>query len=183
MFSMAGASLFMSVLPLLPKQILLTNLLTDFPEMTVATDNVDPEMVERPQRWNLHFIRNFMLTFGLLSSIFDYLTFGVLLLVLHAGTDQFRAGWFMESVVSAAIIVLVVRTRRGFLRSRPGKYLLITTLVLVAITIAFPYTYLGKIFGFAPLPVPFLLMMGGIVLLYIVSAEVTKAAFYRKMRD
>ena len=183
MFSMAGASLFMSFLPLLPKQILLTNLLTDFPEMTVATDNVDPEMVERPQRWNLRFIRNFMLTFGLLSSIFDYLTFGVLLLVLHAGTDQFRAGWFMESVVSAAIIVLVVRTRRGFLRSRPGKYLLITTLVLVAITIAFPYTYLGKIFGFAPLPVPFLLMMGGIVLLYIVSAEVTKAAFYRKMRD
>ena len=138
MFSMAGASLFMSFLPLLPKQILLTNLLTDFPEMTVATDNVDPEMVERPQRWNLRFIRNFMITFGLLSSIFDYLTFGVLLLVLHAGTDQFRAGWFMESVVSAAIIVLVVRTRRGFLRSRPGKYLLMATLALVVITIVLP---------------------------------------------
>jgi Mg2+-importing ATPase len=114
MFSMAGASLFLSFLPLLPKQILLTNLLTDFPEMTIATDRVDRELVEKPRRWNIQFIRNFMLTFGLLSSVFDYLTFGVLLLILQATTDQFRTGWFLESVISASVTVLVIRTRKPF---------------------------------------------------------------------
>ena len=183
MFSMAGASLFLPFLPLLPKQILLTNLLTDFPEMTIATDNVDPEMVEKPRRWNIRFIRNFMITFGLLSSVFDFLTFGVLLLMLHAGTDQFRTGWFLESVISASMIVLVVRTQRGFFRSRPGKYLLIATLVLAATTIILPYTVLGTVFGFAPLPLSFLLIMGVIVILYILSAEVTKAIFYRHARN
>ena len=103
MFSMAGASLFLPFLPLLPKQILLTNLLTDFPEMTIATDRVDREMVEQPRRWNIRFIRNFMATFGIVSSIFDYLTFGVLLLVLEATPEQFRTAWFLESVISSAI--------------------------------------------------------------------------------
>ena len=98
---MAGASLFLPFLPLLPKQILLTNLLTDFPEMTIATDSVDRELVNEPRRWDIGFIRNFMLTFGLLSSVFDYLTFGVLLLVLKASEAQFRTGWFVESVISA----------------------------------------------------------------------------------
>ena len=121
MFSMAGASLFLSFLPLLPKQILLTNLLTDFPEMTIATDSVDRELVEKPRRWNIQFIRSFMLTFGILSSVFDYLTFAVLLLILHATTDQFRTGWFLESVISASVTVLVIRTRKPFFRSKPGK--------------------------------------------------------------
>ena len=131
MFSMAGASLFLPFLPLLPKQILLTNLLTDFPEMTIATDSVDRELVEKPRRWNIQFIRNFMLTFGLLSSVFDYLTFGVLLLILQATTDQFRTGWFIESVISASVTVLVIRTRKSFFRSKPGKYLLTATLLIV----------------------------------------------------
>ena len=122
MFSMAGASLFLPFLPLLPKQILLTNLMTDFPEMTIATDSVDPEMVERPRRWDIRFIRNFMLVFGLVSSVFDYLTFGVLLLrPARQHRQQFRTGWFVESVVSASLIVLVIRTRRPFFRSRPGR--------------------------------------------------------------
>ena len=161
MFSMAGASLFLPFLPLLPKQILLTNLLTDLPEMTIATDSVDPELVEQPRRWDIRFIRNFMLTFGLLSSVFDYLTFGVLLLVLHATPTQFRTGWFLESVVSASLIVLVIRTRRPFFQSRPGRLLLMATLAVVTATLVLPYTPLGGILGFAPMPGSFLGALGG----------------------
>ena len=133
MFSMAGASLFLTFLPLLPKQVLLMNLLTDLPEMTIATDRVDPEMVERPRRWDIGFIRRFMIVFGAVSSIFDFVTFGVLLLVLHANEAELRTGWFVESVVSSALIVLVVRTRRPFYRSRPGRPLPIATLVVVGV--------------------------------------------------
>ena len=181
MFSMAGASLFLPFLPLLPKQILLTNLLTDFPEMTIATDSVDRELVEKPRRWNIQFIRNFMLTFGILSSVFDYLTFGVLLLLLHATTDQFRTGWFLESVISASVIVLVIRTRRSFFRSKPGKYLLIATLLIVAVTILFPFTPLAGLLGFQPLPMTILLVIGIIVVLYIIAAEIVKGSFYRRV--
>ncbi len=181
MFSMAGASLFLSFLPLLPKQILLTNLMTDFPEMTIATDHVDREMLNLPRRWNISFIRKFMFTFGLVSSVFDYLTFGVLLFILHATPDQFRTGWFMESVISASIIVLVIRSRRPFFKSRPGKPLLIATLVIVLATLIFPYTPIGPIFGFVPLPVSFLMMMGLIVIFYILMAEIVKKIFYQKV--
>jgi Mg2+-importing ATPase len=178
---MAGASLFLPFLPLLPKQILLTNLLTDFPEMTIATDSVDQELVEKPRRWNIQFIRNFMLTFGILSSVFDYLTFGVLLLILHATTDQFRTGWFIESVISASVIVLIVRTRRSFVRSRPGKYLLIATLLIVVVTILFPFTPLAELLGFQPLPMTILLVIGIIVVLYIIAAEIAKRSFYKRV--
>jgi Mg2+-importing ATPase len=180
MFSMAGASLFLPFLPLLPKQILLTNLLTDFPEMTIATDNVDKEMVERPRRWDIKFIRNFMMTFGILSSVFDYLTFGVLLLILRATKDQFRTGWFLESVISASLVVLVVRSRKPFFKSRPGKYLLMATLLIVGVTLIFPFTPLGKVFQFSPLPISFFLFMGTIVVLYIIAAEIAKRSFYKR---
>ena len=180
MFSMAGASLFLPFLPLLPKQILLTNLMTDFPEMTIATDSVDPEMVERPRRWDIRFIRNFMLTFGLVSSVFDYLTFGVLLLVLHATPDQFRTGWFLESVVSASLIVIVIRTRRPFFKSRPGRQLLMATLAIVTATLVLPYTPLRGILGFTPMSWSFLGVLAAILALYIVTAELAKKAFYRK---
>jgi Mg2+-importing ATPase len=181
MFSMAGASLFLPFLPLLPKQILLTNLMTDFPEMTIATDSVDSEMVERPRRWDIRFIRNFMLTFGLVSSVFDYLTFGVLLLLLHATPDQFRTGWFLESVISASLIVLVIRTRRPFYRSRPGRHLLMATLAIVMATLILPYTPLSGILGFTPVASPFLGVLGAILALYIVAAELAKRAFYGRV--
>jgi Mg2+-importing ATPase len=181
MFSMAGASLFLPFLPLLPKQILLTNLLTDFPEMTIATDSVDRELVEKPRRWNIQFIRNFMLTFGILSSVFDYLTFGVLLLILHATTDQFRTGWFIESVISASVTVLVIRTRKFFFRSRPGKYLLMATLLIVVVTILFPFTPLAELLGFQPLPMTILLVIGVIVVLYVIAAELAKRSFYKRV--
>ena len=181
MFSMAGASLFLPFLPLLPKQILLTNLLTDFPEMTIATDSVDRELVEKPRRWNIQFIRNFMLTFGILSSVFDYLTFGILLLILHASTDQFRTGWFIESVISASVTVLVIRTRKPFFRSKPGKYLLIATLLIVVVTIILPFTPLAELLGFQPLPVTILLVICMIVVAYAIAAEITKRSFYKKV--
>jgi len=180
MFSMAGASLFLPFLPMLPSQILLTNLLTDFPEMTIATDSVDRELVEKPRRWDIKFIRNFMTTFGPVSSIFDFLTFGVLLFILRAQPDSFRTGWFLESVVSASVIVLVIRTRRPFFQSRPGNYLLAATLLIAGVTLVLPFTPLGALFQFRPLPISFFIALGAIMILYIVAAEIAKKVFYRK---
>jgi Mg2+-importing ATPase len=178
MFSMAGASLILPFLPLLPKQILLTNLMTDFPEMTIATDFVDRELVERPRRWDLKFIRKFMLTFGLISSIFDYATFGLLTFVFHASTAQFRTGWFFESVVSATLIVLVIRTRKPFFASRPGTHLSIATLLVVAATLALPFTPLARLFEFTPLNASLMLLLVGVVAVYVVTAEFAKRIFY-----
>ena len=179
MISMAAASLVLPFLPLLPKQVLLTNLLTDLPELGIATDRVDVEWIQRPRRWNVAFIRRFMLTFGLVSSLFDGLTFAVLLLVLRAGPTEFRTGWFVESVVSAALIVLVVRTRRPALQSRPSRLLLVATLVVVVVTVALPYTPMAGVLGFAPLPGRFLAILTLIVLAYGATAELAKRWFYR----
>ncbi|MCJ7576294.1 MAG: HAD-IC family P-type ATPase, partial [Dehalococcoidia bacterium] len=182
MFSMAGASIFLSFLPLLPKQVLLTNLMTDFPEVNIASDNVDPEAVMQPHRWNIRFIQKFMLTFGILSAIFDYLTFGALLIFLHASETQFRTGWFMESVISACLIVLVIRSRRPLLRSRPGKYLLMATLLVVVVTLILPFTPLNQVLGFSKLPAAFILVIIAIVIAYIFAAELAKNVFYRLVR-
>ena len=180
MFSMAAASLFLPFLPLLPKQVLLTNLLTDLPEMTIAADGVDPELVARPRRWDLGFIRRFMVVFGAVSSSFDLLTFLVLLRVLGATPAQFRTGWFVESVVSASLIVLVVRTRRPAFRSRPSRPLLVATLLIVGLTVSIPYTPLAPSLGFEPLPAGFLLALALIVVLYLAAAEASKFVFYRR---
>jgi Mg2+-importing ATPase len=182
MFSMAGASLFLPFLPLLPAQILLANLLTDFPETAIATDNVDPAAIAQPRRWDLAFIRNFMLTFGLVSSIFDYMTFGVLLLILQASPEEFRTGWFIESVISAALIVLVIRTTGPFYKSRPGKALLIATLGVIAFTLVLPFTPLAVVLGFTPIPALFIGFLGGILVLYMLTAEIAKHVFYKRMR-
>ncbi|PZV18116.1 MAG: magnesium-translocating P-type ATPase [Leptolyngbya sp.] len=182
MFSMAGISLFLPFLPLLPSQILLTNLLTDFPELTIATDRVDKQLINRPRRMDIKFIRNFMIVFGLLSSIFDYLTFGVLLLLLHAQPEQFRTGWFLESVISASLVVLVIRTRQSILKSKPGKYLLMATLATIGITLIIPWTPLATLLGFQPLPLSFVLVLGAIVGLYILCAETVKRVFYSRVK-
>ena len=182
MFSMAGASLFLPFLPLLPKQILLTNLLTDLPEMAIATDSVDPEVVDKPRRWDIKVIRRFMLVFGLLSSVFDYLTFGCLLLFLHASQEQFRTAWFVESIVSATLIVLVVRTRRSLTRSKPSRYLLIATVAVIALAIFLPFSPAKAIFGFEPLPIRWLGVLAVIVTAYIGCAEIAKRVFYDRVR-
>ncbi|MCC7339948.1 MAG: magnesium-translocating P-type ATPase [Bryobacterales bacterium] len=180
MFSMAGASTFLPFLPLLPQQILLTNLLTDFPAMTIASDRVDAGIVERPRKWDLGFIRRFMITFGLLSSVFDYLTFGVLLLLLKAGPVEFRTGWFLESVVSACLVLLVVRTQLPFYRSRPGQPLFWTTCLVAVIALILPFTPLGPVLGFTRIPVVFLPWLAGIVVAYIGCAELTKRWFFHR---
>ena len=179
MFSMAGASLFLSFLPLLPKQILMTNLLTDFPEMTIASDSVDEELIMKPRRWDIKFIRKFMLTFGLISSLFDYLTFGVLIYLVHATEIQFRTGWFIESVISASLVVLVIRTRKSFYKSKPGKHLTLAVFFIVVITMLLPYTPLAALLGFQALPIWVLLIICVIVSLYIVTAEIAKKFFYK----
>jgi P-type Mg2+ transporter len=182
MFSMAGASLFLPFLPLLPMQILLINLLTDFPEMTIATDTVDSEMVENPRRWDIGFIRKFMLVFGFTSSIFDYLTFGVLFFLLPGMTEQFRTGWFVESVISASMIVLVIRSRKPFFKSRPGKHLLAATVLIAGVTLGFPFTSFATIFGFEPLPISVILLIVIIIGLYILMTETLKKIFYKKVK-
>jgi Mg2+-importing ATPase len=166
----------------LPKQILLTNLLTDFPEMTIATDRVDNEMIDHPRRWDIKIIRRFMITFGLISSVFDYFTFGVLLLILHATQDQFRSGWFLESVVSASLIVLIIRSRKPFFKSKPGKYLLATTLSVVVATLILPFTPLSGLFGFSSLPVWYFLYIGMVIIGYIITAEIAKTIFYKRLK-
>jgi P-type Mg2+ transporter len=182
MFSMAGVSLILPFLPLLPKQILLTNLMTDFPEMTIATDNVDDEMIDHPRRWDIKVIRKFMLTFGLVSSIFDFMTFGMLLWVLKASEMQFRTGWFMESVVSASMIVLVIRSRKPFFRSKPGKYLLIATLTVVGLTLLLPISPLAPLFGFVPLSLKTYALLLLVVVFYIGTAELVKKIFYKRVK-
>jgi Mg2+-importing ATPase len=179
MFSMAGASLLLPFLPLLPKQILLTNLLTDLPEMAIAGDGVDAELLARPRRWDVRFIRNFMLTFGVLSSIFDYLTFGVLLWLVRSTPAQFRTGWLVESVLSAALIALVVRSRRPFFRSRPGRALLLSTLGVAATALALPFLPFTGALGLTPLPPSTLAILVLVVAGYLVSGEVVKRVFYR----
>ncbi len=181
MFSMAGASTFLSFLPGLPKQILLTNLMTDFPEMTISTDNVDKEAVNKPRRFDNKFIRKFMLIFGALNSASDFATFGVLL-ALGVTVEQFRTSWFIENVVSAALVVLAVRTRQPLVKSKPSKYLLVATLSVIVAVIIIPFTLLGKEFGFVPIPIPILEVLMVIIGVYIMAVEITKRIFYKKVK-
>jgi P-type Mg2+ transporter len=179
MFSMAGASLFLPFLPMLPKQILLINFLTDLPEMAIAQDNVDDVFIRRPHRWDIHFIRRFMLVFGPLSSAFDYLTFGLLFWAARSGQELFHTGWFVESVVSAALVVLALRTRLPLYRSRPGRALMTITLLMAVVAVLLPYTPLAGPLGFKPLPPLYLLAIAAIALVYVASAELVKRWFYR----
>ena len=183
MFSMAGASILLPFLPLLAPQILLNNFLADIPAMTIARDNVDPEMVAKPRRWNTTFIRNYMVLFGLVSSIFDFLTFGILLYVFNASPEEFRTGWFTESLLTELVIFMVVRTRHLFFRSRPGKLLLRTTLVFIALALALPYLPFVSVFGFVPLPAPLMLAMVGLTGLYVAATEVAKKYFYSRIQN
>lgn len=180
MFSMAGAALFLPFLPLLPKQILLNNFLSDFPAMAIATDSVDQEWIERPRRWDNQFIRDFMLAFGVISSLFDFLTFGVLLFFLHADATQFRTGWFLESVVTELLIVPVIRTRRPFYQSQMGKPLLYATVAVLLATLCLPYLFVSRWLGLVPLPPQFLLSLGVITLLYLLASEATKKFIYSR---
>ena len=179
MVSMAVASMFLPFLPLLAGQILLNNFLSDVPAVGLADDSVDPELVDRPRRWNMRFIGRFMIVFGVLSSLFDFLTFGALLELFDATPEVFRTGWFVESLLTELVIALVVRTRRPFFQSRPGTTLLALTAAIIVMTFAIPFLPFAGLFGFTALPGLVLLTLIGITVLYIVATELAKARFYR----
>jgi P-type Mg2+ transporter len=180
MFSAAGASFFLSFLPMLPSQILLNNLLYDASEMTIPTDNVDDEMLERPAHWDDAFIRRFMTFFGPISSIFDFATFAVMLFVFHAGAVLFRTGWFVESLSTQSLVIFIIRTRRApFFKSKPSWPLTLTTLGVVAVGMALPFTRLGNFLGFQPLPGLFFAILGVMIVIYLLLIELGKLVFYR----
>ena len=181
MLSMAGASLFLPFLPLLAKQILLNNFLSDLPAIGIPSDNVDPEDVARPRKWDTGGIRNFMLLFGLVSSVFDYATFGLLLFIAHATEAQFQTGWFVESLLSELVVALVVRTRRRFYHSKPGKVLWAITLAVSLAALVIPYLPLGDVLGFVPLPLWLLAALIGVTALYVVATEAAKGYFFSRL--
>ncbi|MGD0948380.1 MAG: magnesium-translocating P-type ATPase [Candidatus Binatia bacterium] len=179
MFSAAGASLFLKFLPMLPTQILLNNLLYDVSQMTIPTDNVDEELLRRPARWDIGFIRRFMLLFGPISSVFDFITFGVMLWVLHAGPDLFRSGWFVESLATQTLVIFVIRTRRvPFVRSRPSLPLLIATLACAVVGAILPFSPLAHLLGFRPLPASFLAILILMIGTYLALVELAKVYFF-----
>ena len=180
MASMAIASLFLPFLPLLAGQILLNNFLSDIPAIGIADDNVDAELVDRPRRWDMGFIRRFMIEFGALSSAFDLLTFGVLLGVFSASAELFRTGWFVESLLTELVVALVVRTRRRFYLSRPGRVLLLSTIVLVPAAFLLPFLPGAQMLGFVPMPAGLMASLVIITAAYVIATERLKASFYRR---
>ena len=179
MFSMAGATLILPFLPMLPVQILLNNLLYAVSEMPIPMDEVDGEITERPEHWDMQFIRNFMFVLGPVSSIFDFLTFGLLLLVFHANEALFQTGWFIKSLSTQVLVIFVLRTRRNPLRSRPHPLLAATSIAVVVLAILLPFTPLGTWFGFVPPSATFLFAIAGLTLSYLLLAQGAKSAFYR----
>jgi P-type Mg2+ transporter len=179
MFSAAAASAVLPFLPMLPSQILLNNLLYDSSQLAIPADRVDDDQLHAPSHWNIAFIRRFMLTFGPISSLFDFLTFGLMLGVLHAGPVGFRTGWFVESLATQTLIIFAIRTKKvPFFRSRPAWQLSVTTLSVVAIGIALTLSPLSTSLGFTPLPWQFFAALVGFTIAYLVLVEVTKMAFY-----
>ena len=184
MFSAAGAAAVLPFLPMLPSQILLNNLLYDAGQLTIPTDHVDPEQVQAPARWDLHLIRRYMMVFGPLSSLFDFLTFAIMIGVLHAGPELFRSGWFVESLATQSLVIFAIRTRRvPFLRSKPSLALVVATVAVVAVGIALPYSPLAGALGFQPLPVAFLAVVIGLILVYLLLVEAAKHYFFAAVSE
>jgi P-type Mg2+ transporter len=179
MFSMAGASLLLPFLPMLPQQILLTNFLTDFPYMAVAGDNVDEDELKIPQRWNLKQLKNFMIVFGLHSSVFDYLTF-YLLYKFFKSAEVFHTGWFIESICTELLILFVVRTHKSLLKSMPGKLLIALSALGLLITIALPFTTFAAQLGFVVPPFQLLGIIASILFLYVITADIIKVIFFKR---
>ena len=182
MFSAGAASLFLSFLPMLPTQILLNNLLYDISEMTIPTDNVDEEQLEKPAHWDIRMIRRFMIFFGPISSIFDFATFGIMIWVFNAHAPLFRSGWFVESLATQSLIIFAIRTRRvPFFRSHASKPLTITTLTCVAVGAYLPYSPAAHVLGFRALPAAFFGFLVGMIILYLLLVEIGKVIFYEHL--
>jgi Mg2+-importing ATPase len=182
MFSMAGGVLFLPFLPMLPVQILLNNLLYDVSEIAIPLDNVDERAIERPCHWDMWFVRDFMIVLGPVSSLFDFITFGVLLWIFQANEALFHTGWFVESLATQVLVIFIIRTRGSPLRSVPHPLLTATSLAVVVIAVALPFTPIGTWLGFVPLPAGFLVALAAMTATYLVVVEYVKAWFYNRHR-
>jgi Mg2+-importing ATPase len=180
MFSMAGASLFLPFLPMLPMQILLNNLLYDLSQLTIPTDNVDETYLRKPQHWDIGLIRNFMVYIGPISSIFDFLTFYVLLRVFHANEVQFHTGWFVESLATQTLVLFVIRTAKNPLRSRPSGPLIATCLTVVAVGILLPFSPLAGVLGFTAMPGSYFVFLAVATGAYLLLVEFAKRWLLRR---
>ncbi|MGZ5095051.1 MAG: magnesium-translocating P-type ATPase [Burkholderiales bacterium] len=178
MFSMAGASVFLPFLPMLPTQILLNNVLYDLSEIPIPLDHVDSEEIRGPQGWDMRFIRNFMWLIGSVSSLFDFLTFYVLLAMLKADEVLFQTGWFIESLATQVLVIFVIRTRRNPLSSRPHAALAATSLIVLVTALVLPFTVLGRYFGFESPPAKFFAILVILVVAYLCIVEAAKRVFY-----
>jgi P-type Mg2+ transporter len=176
---MAGGTLVLPFLPMLPVQILVNNFLYDISEIPIPTDTVDAEFLERPRHWSMSTIRNFMLVVGPISSVFDFLTFWVMLRVFHAGEALFHTGWFVESLATQVLVIFVIRTRGNPLRSRPSPILIATSLAVVALATVLPFTGAGAWLGFVPLPAGFFAILAAMAGVYLIMVEGAKRWFYR----
>jgi Mg2+-importing ATPase len=181
MFSMAGASLFLRFLPMLPTQILLNNFMYDLSQLTIPTDNIDDEYLQKPQHWDIGLIRKFMVFIGPISSIFDFLTFYVLLRFFHAGEVLFHTGWFVESLATQTLVLFVIRTSRNPLRSRPSGPLTATVLLIVAAGVLLPYGPLAGSLGFAPLPGSYFAYLAVATTVYLALVELGKRLLFARM--
>jgi len=181
MFSMAAAVVFLPFLPMLPTQILLNNFLYDLAQVTIPTDEVDETFIRKPQRWNIKLIRDFMIYIGPLSSIYDFLTFFVLLKFFLASEQFFHTGWFVESLATQTLVIFVIRTARNPLKSRPSLALTITTIAIVLFGTLLPYTRLGALIGFTPIPLTFLLFIAFATATYLLLVEVVKRRLMRHL--
>jgi Mg2+-importing ATPase len=181
MFSMAGAFVFLPFLPMLPTQILLNNFLYDLSQVTIPTDHVDASYVQKPQRWNIGLIRNFMVFIGPISSIFDFLTFFIMLTIFHASAPLFHTGWFVESLATQTLVLFIIRTAGNPFRSRPSVPLVVTTLLIVAIGIVLPFSPLAGALGFTPLPALYFLFLAGMTVTYLLLVELVKRRLMRQL--
>ncbi len=181
MFSMAAATLFLPFLPMLPLQILLNNLMYDVSEITLPLDNVDAEDLAQPKRWDMGFIRNFMLTIGPISSLFDFLTFSLLISLFDAHESLFRTGWFVESIATQVLVIFVIRTRRNPLKSHPNRWLVLTSLSIVISALLLPFTPLAPYLGFTPLPLSFFALLVPLLVAYLLAVEGGKQWFYKRL--
>lgn len=179
MFSMAGASLFLKFLPLLPKQILLTNLFTDFPSLQIASDSVESDWIENPVKWDMNFIKKFMIIFGITSSVFDYVTFFFLLKIFDSDEQLFQTGWMLESVISAMVVMLIVRTARPIFKSKPNKKLIAAIIGVAIILISIIYSPINTYLGLVQLPIKAFAALMSVSLIYALTAEILKKNFYK----
>jgi Mg2+-importing ATPase len=180
MFSMAGAAVVLPFLPMLPMQILLANFLCDVAQLTIPTDRVDESWIRSPRKWDVRFVRNFMFSVGPVSSIFDVLTFYALLRLFHASEPLFHTGWFVESLVTQVLVLLVIRTMRSPLRDPPSRALAVSITLVVAFGMLLPYLPLAGLLGFTPLPASFFALLIALTLTYLLIVERVKVRVARR---